>query len=263
LVFKIIFIAFILSLSAAQAATPSFNNISRADLETIASDFAAVFVHTSVSPASTLGEQYGFELGFVMGAVQVPGIEELVKKSNPDADQVSMIPHAGLLGMITLPSALTFEVSFLPAFPLGGLQLSYQAIAVKWTLTNELPPQSLDMALRAHFANAVVAYDQEILTVPTEVKITEQVTGLTAVFSRKMLILEPYFGVGLLSAKGTASFDGQESFAFTDNSSASANNTGMQAYVGLNISLSGARFGFEAGRVFDSNKATAKVAVFF
>jgi hypothetical protein len=265
---KISLVLFLACISIqAWAAAPNFDNITESDLRKIARDFGAVFVHNPVSPASWQGPVTHMEVGLLLGATATPGIEALVSQSDPNAEALSSLPFIGIFGAISLPKALTAEVSFLPSIHVSGAGLSIQSAALKWTLTETLSeaPTPYDFALRAHYSAAKFNYEQEINTFDTVVEISESILGVGAILSRRMVILEPYLGFGFLWSQGSVNLSGSEEefFAFTTSQSASAKAEAFYYNMGLNMNVLGSRFGFEAGRAFDSAKACLKIATTF
>ncbi len=249
------------------AAAPNFDNITESDLRKIARDFGAVFVHNPVSPASWQGPVTHLEVGILLGVSGTPGIEALVSQSDPNAEALSSLPFLGIFGAVSLPHALTAEASFLPRINVGGAGLSIQSGAIKWTLTETLSeaPTPYDFALRANYSAATFNYEQEINTFDTIVEISESIIGVGAILSRRIVILEPYLGFGFLWSQGSVDLSGSEEefFTFTTSQSASAKAESFYYNMGLNVNVLGARFGFEAGRAFDSSKACLKIATVF
>jgi hypothetical protein len=266
---KKIGLAFLIGFYSIQAwaAKPYFEDITEDDLRKIARDFGAVFVHNPVSPASWQGPVFNFELGILFGVTQTPGVESLIRLADPNAEVVASVPFAGFLGVITLPNALTTEISFLPSYEMKDVRLKIQTVALKWTLSDTLSeiPTPYDFALRAHYSAATFKYEQDINTFNTKVEISESIMGVGATLSRRIVILEPYLGFGYLWSEGTVNLSGsdEEFFAFTARQTASAKAEAFYYHLGLNMNVMGSRFGFEAGRAFESSKACLKLATTF
>ena len=143
------------------AAAPSFVNLSQDDLDTIVKDLGGLHAHTSVSPASSLGKIFGVEAGVIVGAAQVPGVEALVRESDPTAD-ASALPHAGILAAVSVPLGFKFELAFVPEREMGDVDFKYTAAALQWTMTDTLFPLPLDLAFKLHHTTAELGFTQDV-----------------------------------------------------------------------------------------------------
>lgn len=250
--------------STAQAAGPGFDNISTADLEAILQDFAGAFTHTTVSPASSLGKMFGFELGVVAGVAQTPGIEKLNKEYDPTSD-FSAMPHAAIVAMVTVPFGLTVEAAFLPEQDTEDVDLSLMSIGLKWTLTESLLSLPVDLAVRGFQTNADIGFQQVIspATTPTDVDIETSMTGFGLLVSKKLTVFEPYLGLGMVSGDGDLKIGGSNSFLDSNALSANADFSGSHIFAGFNLNLLILKLGLEYGKVIDADRASAKLALAF
>lgn len=252
-----------LSLPLVHAAGPSFVNLSQGDFDTIIEDLGGLQTHTSVSPASGLGKIFGFELGLIAGAAQVPGIEKLVNEADPAAD-AAVLPHAGLLGAISLPVGFKFELAMIPEKDFDEVKLKYTATAVQWTMTDSVLPLPLDLALKLHHTKATLGFIQDISGTPANVEIENTINGLQLLASKKIGFFEPYAGLGKVKVNGKVAVSGSnEFFDFTDDQFAKSDVSGSQYFIGFNLNLLFFKFGLETGKVFDARKASAKLSFYF
>lgn len=241
----------------------TFDDISKKDLENIIQDFGSVFTHTSVSPASSLGEVFGFEVGVVAGLAETPEVEKLVKEVDPSTE-VSFLPHAGILGAVSVPMGFKFELVFLPKMDTEDVEVDHKSFAVQWTMTDTVLPLPVDLAVKAHKSMTSMSYSQTVNSVMTDVDLENDVTGLMLLASKKLAIFEPYFGIGMVKADGDMTLSGsQEFFNFTDSQSATADMSGLHIVAGFNVNVLVLRLGFEAGQVFDAKRASAKLSFYF
>jgi hypothetical protein len=249
--------------NVAYAASPSFVNLSQSDFDAIIEDLGALYSHTSVSPASTLGEVFGFEVGLIVGAAQVPGVEKLVEEADPTAD-VSVLPHAGFLGAVSVPMGFKFEVSLFPEKEMEDVEFKFTSFAVQWTLTQSVVAWPFDFAIKAHSTSSTLGYVQDVSGTDAAVTIENKITGLTAIASKKLAILEPYVGFGVVKVDGEMGIAGSnEFFDFTNEQAATSSTSGSQFFVGTNLNILFLKLGAEVGKIFDATKASVKLSMAF
>lgn len=254
-------------------AAPAFSNISRQDFDKISKELSANTTLHNVMPASSLGSIFGFEVGLVAGVATTEEIEKLVKETSPSTE-VSMIPHAGLIGALTVPFGITGEVAFVPEITAEGAKYSSYAAAVKWALSDELLPViPFSLSVRGFLAKSDFKFNQTINNastgnVPTTVNVKYEgsVMGLQLLASPKLPIVEPYLGLGYLSAEGDLSLSGSSTATFFDYTSAQSANTkptSTQLLVGVNVQLLAIVFGAEYSNAFDTDTFTGKLSFRF
>jgi hypothetical protein len=226
----------------AHAEAPVFTDLSANEVKDILKDFAATEVFTSVSPASKLGDIFGFEVGILAGAAKVPNIEKFVKEADPGTD-FPVLPHAALFGAISVPMGFKFELAVLPEREMSDVELSYQAFAIQWTL-NEVVPLPVDLAFKVHRTNTTLGYTQSISSVATKVEIEDQISGLQVLVSKNLLFIEPYAGMGLVKTSGEF-------------------RAASGLFAGFNLNLLIFKLGLELGKVYDSTKASLKLSAGF
>lgn len=271
----------ILSLSfyaTAIAGDYSFTNIGQSDFENISKELSANFTHTSVSPAAALGSIWGVEAGLILGVTKTPDINKLVQEfdSSVDAD---MLPHAGLLAIVTIPFGITGELSFIPEQDTNDVEFSTASIAAKWTITNHFFSNPLvDVAIKGHLSSSSLSFKQVInnystsnIDVDGTIKFDEQVYGAHLVANAKILpIITPYIGIGFLRGKteleidatGTATiFD--QSYSLSDMQKNEVTSSSSHFFLGAQFSVLLVRFGLEYSNLFGTNKYTGKFSLYF
>ena len=116
----LLFISFYLFSSHLLAQSPTFDNISDADLEAVVKEFAGGFVHTSATPPTSLGKVFGAEVAAVAGVMESTAVERISQEFDPDFE-FAYLPHAWLLGGFSVPYGVSVEVNFLPDLEIEGL----------------------------------------------------------------------------------------------------------------------------------------------
>ncbi|MCM2281006.1 MAG: hypothetical protein NDI61_04080 [Bdellovibrionaceae bacterium] len=254
------------------AAAPAFTNLSQTDFDAIGKELSANTSLHNVMGASSLGSIFGFEIGVVAGVASTKEIERLVQEASPTTE-VPFIPHAGLVGAVTVPFGITAELAIVPEITAEGAKYSSFAGAVKWALSDELIPViPFNLAVRGFMANSEFKFSQTInnastgdLPVNVNVAYDGNVTGLQLLASPKLPVFEPYIGVGYLSAKGDLSVTGHASASFFDSTAQSATTkpTSSQFLAGVNVSLLLLKLGAEYSTAFGTSTYTAKLSVGF
>jgi opacity protein-like surface antigen len=243
------------------ANSPGFDNIDQTDLENVINDFSAVFSHTTVSPASSLGKLFGVELGITGGMVATPGVESLSKELDATSD-IASLPHVGIVAAVSLPMGFTAEANFLPSFDAEDVEFKNFGIAGKWTFTDVFPILPVDMAVKLAMTKSELSFTQDQPAPDTKVDFESDVTQLMFLVSKKFTVVEPYVGLGTASSKGKLSATANI-FDFTGGTSASKKVTGSQYMLGVNFNLWILKLGLETGKIFDNSKSSAKVSFYF
>jgi len=223
-------------------------------------------------PPSSMGSIFGFEVGVVGGLTQSPGINQQVQRISPSTN-AGTVPHAGLVAAVTVPGGITVEGLYLPK--LTAAEFSYQqyALALKWTMTDGLFLLPVNLAARGFYAKSMLEFSQT-LTDPTstlQVPVTgtnhTSVTGLQLFLSPKLIpVIEPYVGIGLLSASGTLATSGATAatlFSFSSNTSAGSASSSTQLFAGIDVRLLLVGLGLEWSRAFGTDSYTAKFSFKF
>ena len=123
----------------------------------------------------------------------------------------------------------------------------------------------VNIAARGFMAKSMLSFDQTVSGTPTTMSNDTSVQGLQLLASPKLIpIIEPYVGVGQLTATGTLSSSAPVPiFSFTNASSASSSFGTTQLLAGLDIHALFFGLGLEWSRAFNTDSYTAKLSVKF
>ena len=260
---KKLFLFLLLSSFSTFANTPSLENLDQADVDAVTEELAANFVHTAVQPAGTLGSIFGFEVGLIAGVTETPEMERIVKETDPTTT-VDMIPHAGILGVLTIPFGITGELTFIPERTISDVTIENTTFALKWTATDSVLSLPFDLAVRAHYSSNTFSYKDTISSVDTTVAFDTTSIGANVTAGIDLLIFEPYVGLGYVSSDSDVTLTGNVSiFNFTTSSSASASHSGAHFFAGTNINLLFLNIGAEYANIYGNSRYTAKLSVGF
>ena len=261
--------AVLLVSTQANASTPQFSGLSQSDVDSINREFGANSSWHSVTTPSSLGSVFGFELGVVGGLTTTPDINTLANRAQAGTD-VSQLPHGGLLGGFGIPGGLTFEALFIPKINTSGVDFQQYGAAVKWTLTDQVIPAPVNIALRGFISKSQLSYTQNVTdaqsgqSVPSQVTQSGQMLGLQALLSPKFIpVLEPYIGFGILSGKGSLSADVTNNSLLASGVSGDTNGSSTQLLAGLEVKLLVIAIGAEYERAYEKNSYTAKFSFKF
>jgi hypothetical protein len=243
----------------------TFDNISESDLKDIVQDFSGVFTHTSVSGAGSLGSIFGFELGLVGGASQVDRLEKIIKREDPTAEDIPMIPSGGLLGRLTVPFGLTIEALVIPEVGDEDFKFQNTSLALLWTPTETiLSFMPVSIGTKLHYTTTDLNFQTPDPVTGTDVKGTfkNYILGLQALVSQDLVFVEPYAGIGYVQADGDLAISGSNTFYnFTTATSASKSVSGTQFLLGAEFKLLVMKFGAEYSHQFDVNRYSAKFSL--
>ncbi len=245
------------------------DNLTEAQFKNVANEVGANFVHSSVTTVDGRGKLLGFEIGLVAGVTQSPEIESIAKDFDDSLD-IGIIPHAGLMGQVSLPLGFHFEATMFPERKLSDLTLSTFSGAVKYTLTNSLfKLPIIDLAVRAHYSTSELSYatDTNVSSVPVNSKVTFDSSswGIMAMTGADLLFVSPYIGIGYVSTDTSLGVNATSGTifdsSFTSAQSAQTDESGMHFIVGTEISLLLVHFGVEYAKIIDNEKTTLKLSV--
>lgn len=270
----LIYLNFVLCLFnfSAGASDFNFNNVNEADLKKIIGDFSGNFVHTSVSGASSLGSLFGFELGLAGGISTTPGLNSLIKKSDPLAEDARLI-HGGIVAQISVPFGLTFEGSAIPSLGNETMKITTTNFGLRWTMTDTIFNLPFSLALKAHtsrtslrFATVINNSSTANLPVDSKLELASSSNGLALVLSKELLIFEPYLGIGVLKSSGEFRILGSGNIfdsSLTTEQSASASTSGIHFFGGAEVKLFFLKAGLEYSKTIDVSRVTGKLALSF
>ncbi len=249
------------------AGTPGFTNITSTDLENISKEFSANFVHRPLTPASSLGAIFGFEVGIVASMTDAPKIGEITKREDPtDSDPIDKLLNAGLMGAVSVPYGITAELILLPEQDLGDLTISNYSLGVKWTFSSLLPIPVVDLAIRGHYGTTDISYNDTVSAVATEVSLDNSTMGFTLLASANLMIVEPYAGVGFVSRDTTLKASGSAQIfntSFTTSQSQTTDGSSLQYFAGVEVDLLFIHLAAQYENVFDTSIVSGKLSFAF
>lgn len=259
-----LFLIFI-TLFKAQADSPKFSSLSQDDANKIAKEFSSNFVHSSLSPAGSLGALFGFEVGIFAGMTQTPELERVVKNVDP-SQTIDQIVNAGLLTRVSVPYGFTFELNLLPEKTFSGVTIKNTSYAIQYTpgFLSFLP---VKIAAKLHGSSSKLSFTQTIGSDANgKVTIDSTTVGLQFLVSANLLLFEPYAGIGFVDSDTdilTNAQGGGSIFAFSSAESFNSKNDGLHLLVGTELNLLLFNIGVEYARVMDVTKYSAKLSVSF
>lgn len=242
------------------AGDPAFDNINDSDMTEITKGMGANFLHNSIMGASEMGTLFGFQVGLVAAQTSVPKINDIAKR-NAGAELPNLY-NAGIMGAIGIPFGLSAEGVFVPSTKIDGLKIQTTSLAVKWNINDVVPILPINVALRGFYSLADFSFEQTT-PVNTTVKNETTVSGLQLLVSPMFPLLEPYAGIGIVSADNELSGTGIFDAGYTVGASASKKETGTQLLLGVNANLVLFKLGAEYSRVFSNDRIGIKVAFGF
>lgn len=252
----------------------TFDNIDATDFDNFVLDMSANFTATTVSSARPLGKIFGFEVGVMGGMTDIKRIEQLMKSNDPNAEAPKDFPHAGLVGVVSVPLGVTLEVNTIPSLKSENSEFGTVGAGIKWTMTETvLSMLPFDLAIRATSSKANFSFNQIInnastsnVPVDTKIKFDNTLTGAMLLLSKNFFLIEPYIGVGTLKGKGKLSMEGTGDIfdnSFVIGTMAEADVSGSHSVLGININLFIFKIGLEHSRLFDTERTTAKLSFYF
>lgn len=252
----------LLSLNS-QASTPQFPTLSQGDFDNVIREMSANGLLHTVTPPSSYGSIFGFELGLVGGATRTPDIDALVKQASADAE-TKYLPHAGLLGAVSIPFGITGEALLVPKTEVSGVKYQQYALALKWNADTLLPVSPVNIALRGFLSKTEMSFDQTLSGVNSTIKYDGTVTGLHVFVSPKLIpVIEPYAGIGFVSATGKLNASAGNLFNFTASQEAESSPTSTHIIIGADVRLLLIGFGLEYNRAFGTDSYTGKLSLKF
>ncbi len=258
------------------SAAVSMVNVDQVDVDGIAKEFSANFLHIPVTPPHPLGQIFGLEIGIVAGITKSPYLNNLIQEADNTANELTDIAHANVLGSISLPYGITGELLILPALNASGLSLSNTSFGFKWTFS-ELMKSPIDLAMRLHLATNEISFEQTInnsssgnIPVKAVVAWDTRIYGIDFMIGKDMTLIEPFFGMGFaksktdisIEASGTATiFD--SSLTVKDNQGAESDNSSIHFFAGVQLDLPLLNIAAQYDRVFGTNSYTGKFSLSF
>ncbi len=258
-------LALFVAISFQAKADPSFTNLTASDFEKISKELSANFLHHSVQGAAPLGSLWGFEIGLLAGQTAVPNTSDIVKRSG--SGDFPNLYHAGLLGVLTAPFGITGEAALLPKTKMGDLEIEKTSLALKLSLNTELLQIiPFNLAFRGFMSNSKFNFKQNSGGVNGTIEDKNSSSGIQLLASPSLPFIEPYVGIGHVSAKNELSVSGTGSIFDTSYTTGQKSDTSMsstQYLLGVTAQLLVMNLGLEYSSAFGANTYTAKLAFGF
>ncbi|MFZ4403936.1 MAG: DUF6588 family protein [Pseudobdellovibrionaceae bacterium] len=238
---------------------PTFTSITSAQFDDISKELSANFTHASVQGPASLGNIFGFQLDLVGGLTQTPNIDTIVKTAN-SSSSFSQAPHGGIGATVSIPIGITAEVVFIPKTTMSDVSFQTTSFGLKLSMNQLIPVLPVNLSLRGIYSSSTFDFSQTVNSVKTDVSDKNSVTGIQLLLGPKVPIIEPYIGVGALSATNELTYTGSTIFssAFTTSSSAISKPSSTQLLAGLAFNVALVNFGLEYSSLFGASKYTAK-----
>ncbi len=245
------------------AGSPQFTSITDSDMTDITKGLGANFVHNSMMPASKMGTIFGFQLGVVAAQTAVPKINDIVKRNT--GASLNDAYNAGIMGAVGIPFGISFEAVIMPTLKSNSASASASSFGLKWNINDVIPILPINLALRGIYSSADFSFDQTISAATETVKNTTTVSGVQLLLSPMIPVVEPYVGVGLLTAKDTLKFSGKTQFdpTFSTSQEESKTVSGTQILAGVELNLMVLKLGAEYSNAFGNSRYGIKLAFGF
>ncbi len=244
------------------AAAPNFSNLSSSDFSSVMNDFSALSSYTSVSGASGRGSIFGFEVGVIGSLTSTPNANSVAQKTDPSVSLPSL-PSGGLLGAISIPMGISFEVVFLPKVTVSGLSVQKFGAAVQYKLL-DLP---LSISVKAHYTSTKFQFNEVLSGVDSTISFDDSIYGVDLMAGKDLIFFEPYVGLGYAAANANLGVSGTVSsiFApsFTASQSANATPSSARVILGVNFKLLLISLGAEYLRTFGTDSLNFKLSAGF
>jgi hypothetical protein len=248
----------------ARAQNIPLQNLNQNDLQKITGDVSASFLHTSVSGASPLGHIFGFELGVIGGQASTPQLQTIAQQNT--GANASKLPFGQLLGVITVPLGFTGEIGLVPKIGNSDFKFNNFSIAAKWTPTEVFGDLPFSLAGKVSYTKTSLDFNQSVSGSQESYSMDDSTTALTVLVSKNLAIIEPYVGVGYVTATGNLSGSGSATVfnqSYTQSNSASATTSGVQWMVGTEVKLLVVKLGAEYSNMFGASRIAGKLSFYF
>jgi hypothetical protein len=253
----------ILAIPLSAMASPQFTNLSDDDMKDITKELGANFTHNSMMPASKMGTIFGFQVGLVGAQTATPKIHDII--SNSGGSGVNDLYNAGVMGAIGIPFGVSFEAVIMPTLKKDDSSMKANSFAVKFNINDVIPVLPVNLALRGFLSDAEFYFHQTIAGTNAKIDNTTNVSGVQLLFSPQLPLVEPYIGVGLLSAKDKLEVSDTTGTVFAGTSSQDQSKTvsGTQFLAGIELNLVLFKLGAEYSNAFNTSRYGAKLAFGF
>lgn len=248
--------------SITSQAAPALDNLTKSDFDKVIRELSGNATYHSVTGASTLGTVFGFELGLVGGVTSTPDLNTISKGIDPSAS-IEKLPHASLLAAVSVPYGITVEALLFPSLSVGDVSYQQFGGSVKWT-ANDLLMLPFNLAVRAFYTQNELKFSQTVSSIAMDITQENSQLGFQLLASPNLPFVEPYIGIGTISATGSLAASGTHSiFGFTTAQKAESSPTSTQFLVGVSANLLVANIGLEYNRAFGTDSYNFKLGFGF
>lgn len=239
-----------------------FDNLDQSDVDDIMNDLSGSMVHTSVAGAGPLAATIGVEFGVVAGMAKTPNLNRLVQDSGSD-EEVSELPHGGLLARVGVTSNFNFELLYFPKLDLDDTSFQSTSFAAQY---NFLSVGLFHFALKGHMTNTAISYSQVADGSNVDVAIENKITGAQLLASANLGLLEPYIGVGYLSSDGVMDVSGDATIFDQNYSSKSSMDSELNSthfLGGVELDIGFFNLGVESSHSYGNSRYSLKASFEF
>ena len=256
-----ILIAILFSFSTYSATT--FTNITSSDFNDISKEMSANFAHSSIQGASKMGTIFGFQVGIIGAKTSSPKTDAIVQRNA--GSSLSNMYNAGVLVAVGIPFGIAFEVVMIPELKASGASFKTTSFGFKYNINEVIPVMPLNLAIRGVYTSSDFSFSQTVSSVTTSVTNKNSITGAQILISPKIPMIEPYAGLGFLSATNKLSATGSSIFApsFSSGQSMSRSVSSMQLLLGIDVNLLLVKVGAEYSNAFGTSRLAGKLAIGF
>lgn len=256
---KFYVLALALVSTAALAAGPQFDNLSKSDVEDVAKEFSANFAHTGVSAPETDGI-WGIEVGLVAGKTASPDLEDVVNASGGDGSDVEALYHAGAMARAHFPLDIFVELNLLPEKEISDITVKNTSYELGWN-AGAFFGLPLDLALGFNMANSEMSFKQTAPVV-SETSLKSKTRIIWIGVSKTLLFFTPYLKVGTVSADSDLDATGSI-LSYSASQEESVTNSGSYLALGANLQFAFLKLGFEASQIMGVKRASGKLSFDF
>lgn len=244
---------------------PQLDNLTKAQVEDVAKEFAVNFSHTAVAAPETEGN-WGIEVGVVGGRTSSPDLKDVINSSGGKGSDFANVYHAGAMARAHFPFDLFAEMTLLPSTTISDVDVSNMTWGAGWNAGAHfgLP---LDVALGLNYSSAEVSFKQDQTGgAPVRSEITLKAKSMVywVGVSKKFWIVTPYLKAGAARTNSDIDVDSTATiFQYTNSQSETVSSSGSYMALGANLQLLLLRLGFEASNTIGVKRISGKLSFAF
>ncbi len=258
------FLVGLVSFSAFAGNTPNISNLTQAEADSIAKNFANAIVFRSIEPPSSNGKIWGFGVGVGVDMTSAGGVNGVLRAHG--GQDISVLPAADIIATLQGPFGISGEVGFLPKTSVNGFSFKRTAFNAKWTFTDVLLREHtpFDAAIRVGFGKNEFSYAQTINGVADTISFDSKAMRAELGMSRKFVIFEPYIGLGFLKTSSTLANTASVSlYNFQQSDSYDYSKSSFLFNVGAEVRLIFITVGAQVEWAFGETTTSAKLGLKF